>query len=119
MKFYITDKKEYRDLSITDRDTNVEWTADLLGNNGDLRYNIDEERYELTEDDYEWWDQRIRELNEINDLIREASYFLSDEEYETLIRTLNEEGDANDLEYSNEIQLRILRSLLKKDENIN
>lgn len=109
MKIYLTDKNVYRDLTIIDHDTNVEWTADLLGNNGDLSYNINAERYELTAEDYEWWNQRIKELTEINDLIREAKYSLPEREYETLIQTLNEEGDASDLERSNELQLQILR----------
>ena len=110
MNFYNTTTSEEVNLTIIDRKTGTEWTADLLGNANALTYNSEEERYEISQEDYEWWKNTIEGLEEIDDLTELAKELLSDEDFAELEERLNNEGDANDYD----VHIARLTSILKE-----
>lgn len=58
MEIRIKKTNELKDLSIVDSN-GIEWTGDLLGNNNAISYNNETEEYEMSEDDFEWWNEYI------------------------------------------------------------
>lgn len=62
MEFRIKETQEIRELIIIDETTGIEWTQDLLGNHDALDYNEETEEYELSESDFEWWEDAIERL---------------------------------------------------------
>ena len=59
MKIRIKETGELKELVIRDTETNVEWTNDLLGNHDATDYNKETEEYEMSNDDFEWWNEYI------------------------------------------------------------
>lgn len=96
MEFFNTTTKQVESITIIDRKSDLEWTRDLIGNSGGLKFNKTLEMYELDQDEYEWWVSIIQGLDEIEDLTAQAKELLSEEDFEALQQTLYEEGDAND-----------------------
>lgn len=60
MNLRIKETGEMKDLTIIGSN-GVEWTRDLLGNNNAAHYNGENEEYEMTEGDFEWWEEYIRD----------------------------------------------------------
>lgn len=117
MEFYITNTGEKKDLHISDRKSGLDWTSDLIGNSGDLNYNREEERYEMTSEDYDWWSNTIEGLNKIDDLTEEAKDLLSVEDFQDLQEKLYQNADGNDHEKHIASLTAILNEVLKKDTN--
>ena len=69
----------------------LEWTEDLLGNYNALNYNNENECYEMSEMDFNWWEKQIKKLNKIA-VLEER---LSSEEREEYLK---ENFDSCDLE---------------------
>lgn len=110
MKIYNTTTGEVTNLVIIDRNTGIEWTTDLIGNAGDLKYNMEREMAEMSQEDIDWWLHTIRELDTIEDLKDEARQLLSYDEFQELEEALNNEADANDYE----VHIRKLTALLQE-----
>jgi hypothetical protein len=86
MKIRINETNEVKDLTIIDRNTGLEWTRDLLGNNDALNYDDDDEIHTMSQDDFEWWEEYIND------------YEADEEEKEELINELCEVGlDGNEI----------------------
>lgn len=49
----------------------IEWTEDLLGNNGALHYDEDADVYTMTEDEFDWWVPVVEDLNAVQELENE------------------------------------------------
>lgn len=58
MEIRITGTTELRDLTIKDNN-GIEWTSDLLGNANALHYNESNGFYEMSHEDFDWWDEYI------------------------------------------------------------
>jgi hypothetical protein len=99
MEFFIKETGETKKLSIIDRKSNTEWTADLIGNSGDLHYNSEEDRYEMqTEADFDWWKNTIEGLSNIDNLTEQARVLLTNDDFEILEQWVSENGNACDYE---------------------
>ena len=46
----------------------VEWTNDLLGNYDALHYDTKTEQYTMTEEEFDWWEEVVENLNEVDRL---------------------------------------------------
>jgi len=56
MKIYeIGNGEFFGELILVDQETGCEWTRDFIGESDDLEWNDDEERYEMTEEAFDWW----------------------------------------------------------------
>lgn len=62
MKIRIKESQELKNLIITGTN-GIEWTNDLLGNNDALHYNKDTEEYEISQDEFNWWEEYINNHN--------------------------------------------------------
>lgn len=116
MKIYNTTTGKEVSLTIMDRKTNIEWTADLIGNAGALHYNSDREMAEMSQKDYEWWSNTIEGLNTIEDLTEKAGELLSFEDFEELENKLANEGNANDYEQHIATLTAILEEVIKENK---
>lgn len=116
MEIYNTTTKKLIDLSINDRKSNCDWTADLIGNTGELNYNRVECRYEMDSENIEWWSKIIDGLEKIEELTEEAKELLSPEDFEELEETLMNEGDANDYEQHVATLTNILENIIEENK---
>jgi hypothetical protein len=98
MKIYNTTTGKVVELSINDRKSNIEWTSDLIGNAGALKWNSERDMAVMSQEDIEWWSNTIEGLDKIEDLKEEAKELLSAEEFELLEEKLNNEGNGSDYE---------------------
>jgi hypothetical protein len=103
-------------LEINDRKTGIEWTADLIGNAGDLHYNSERGMAEMTSEDIKWWRNTIAGLNKIEDLTEEAKELLSTEDFEDLTIKLQNNGDGNDYEIHISVLTTILNEVIKENK---
>jgi hypothetical protein len=94
------------------RKTGCEWTADLIGNAGDLHYNSDRAMAEMCQEDLEWWENTIDGLKKIETLTEEAKELLSPEDFEELDEKLRNKGNANDCEQHIAILTLILNEVI-------
>jgi hypothetical protein len=96
MNFRIKETKELKTLGIFDED-GIEWTADLLGNHGELHYNSETEEHELTQESFEWWSEYIKTyLEDVQKIQEFANEFGLDENeiwYRVSLETTNDLGD--------------------------
>lgn len=46
----------------------IDSAEDIIGEHDELRWNEEEERYEMDEDDFEWWEAYVDKLNRITEL---------------------------------------------------
>ncbi|MDF2537154.1 MAG: hypothetical protein K0S76_175 [Herbinix sp.] len=51
----------------------IEYTRDMLGNNGALHYNEETEEHEMSEDEYEWWKEFFRYYETDEEEVAEAA----------------------------------------------
>lgn len=58
MEIRIKETNEVMELAIYDKN-GIEWTADLMGGFDELKYNTETEEYEMTKENYEWWQEYI------------------------------------------------------------
>ena len=68
-----------------------EWTEDLLGSYNALNYDNENECYKMSENDFAWWEEKIKKLNKIAELEKQLSNEDRDE-------YLKENFDSCDLE---------------------
>ena len=115
MEIYNTTRGNVVDLSIYDRKSGCEWTADLIGNSEGLNYNRDREMAEMSQEDIEWWENTIEGLELIETLTEEARELLEQEEFAALEETLRQEGNPNDYEQHIGILTAILREVIEKN----
>jgi hypothetical protein len=116
MKIYNTTTGKVESLTIIDRKSGIEWTDDLIGNEGALNYNTDREMAEMSQEDYEWWSNTIEGLDKIEDLTEEAKELLSSEDFEELQETLMNEGNANDYEVHIARLTQILEDVISENK---
>lgn len=73
MEIRIKETGEVKELYIYDSSAGVEWTQDLLGNYGALEYDEDHDKYSLSQEDFDWWEEYVKNFrndeNEIAELI--------------------------------------------------
>ncbi|MEG1482923.1 MAG: hypothetical protein RSA57_03895 [Cetobacterium sp.] len=74
MKIRIIETGELKQLIATGIN-GVEWTYDLLGNNSATTYNNETEEHEMSQDDFNWWEEYIlndeKDAEEITGLVEE------------------------------------------------
>ena len=58
MEIRINETKELKELIATGNN-GIEWTQDLLGNHNALKYNRDTDEYEMSQYDFDWWENYI------------------------------------------------------------
>lgn len=46
----------------------IEYTNDLLGNYDALHYDSETEKYTMSDEEFEWWENTIKALNEVTEL---------------------------------------------------
>jgi hypothetical protein len=115
MEIYNTTTGKIIELSINDRKSNVEWTRDLIGNASELKYNDIEERYEMDQDNIEWWTNTIEGLENIDNLTEQAKELLSSEDFEELMQELYNEGNGSDYEQHITTLTGILNEVIKEN----
>jgi hypothetical protein len=86
----------------------IEWTEDLLGNHNALNFDEESEAYVMSEDDFDWWEEIVEKLNEIQEL--ESG--LSSEESEEY--TAQQFEYSVDLETETDSRLDYLKSIKAK-----
>ena len=112
MKIYNTTTGKEVSLTIIDRKTGCEWTADLIGNAGDLHYNSDRTMPEMCQEDIEWWSNIIEGLEKIETLTEEAKELLTSEDFEELGNKLANKGNASDYEQHIAILTAMLNAVI-------
>lgn len=116
MKFYNTTTCKEVNLTIIDSNSGQEWTADLIGNAGDLHFNKKEDRYEIDQNDYEWWANTIEGLEKIEELTEEAKDLIDSDSFEELERKLYENGNGNDYEQHISVLTEILNEVIEENK---
>ena len=58
---------EKREL-VAEGTNGIEWTNDLLGNHDALHHDEETEEYTMTEDEFDWWEEVINNLNKVQEL---------------------------------------------------
>jgi hypothetical protein len=115
MEFYNTTTGIMVNLTIINDKTGLEWTDDLIGNQGDLHYNRDEDRYEFTSEDIDWWQNTIDGLEHIDKLLAQAKELLDADDYEALEYKISDERDASDYEMYISVGTAILEEAIKEN----
>ena len=90
MKFRIKETQELKELRIVDSETGCEWTADLIGNTDGLHYNEDTEEYEMSQEEYSWWDEYITNYEADEEEIEELADELDIDAADITLRMQNE-----------------------------
>lgn len=68
MDITIIETGEQKTLSIIDPKSGCDWTQDLMGNHGALpEYDDDTDSYQMSIDDFEWWDDLIERYQAADD----------------------------------------------------
>jgi hypothetical protein len=116
MKIFNTTTSKEVSLIIIDRNTNTEWTSDLIGNADALKYNSDREMNEMSQEDIDWWSNTIEGLDKIEDLTEEVKELLSSEDFEELEEKLKNEGNANDYEQHIATLTAILNEVIEENK---
>ena len=116
MKIYNTTTGKEVSLTIIDRKSNIEWTSDLIGNAGKLKYNSEREMNEMSQEDIEWWSNTIEGLDKIEDLTEVAKELLNSEDFEELEEKLRNEGNASDYEQHIAILTAILNEVIEENK---
>jgi hypothetical protein len=116
MKVFNTTTGTEIDLTIIDRPTGTEWTSDLVGNADELVYNDEKERYEMAQDDIDWWANTIAGLNKIEDLTEEAKELIDEDDFEALQEQLSQEGNPSDYEQHIAVLTQILNDVIEANK---
>ena len=106
MDITIIETNEKTELSIIDRKSGVNWVNDLLGNHDALPdYNDDDGTYHMPQEDFDWWDNLIKEYQASDDRYYKILDQLKDPDYENMIAEFqNINCDLEDLPgYTNQI----------------
>jgi len=98
MKIFNTDTQKYQELIIVDQINGIEWTADLIGNASKLVYSEENERYEMSSVDFDWWENIINELNLIDSKIETIKNLVAYDEFHVIQDRIYRVSDVNDLE---------------------
>lgn len=81
MKLRIKETQEVKVLEIRDRD-GIEWTMDLLGNYDTLQFNDKTGEYEMSQEDYNWWSEYIKNHKADEQRVTELAEELGIKEFE-------------------------------------
>lgn len=90
MQIIITETSEIKTLDLRDGN-GIDWTSDLLGNVGAFAPADDsdpEDRYRLTQSDFDWWENQIAEIEQADALIAEFAEKYGSDEREFLVNRL-------------------------------
>ena len=88
---------EIETLSIIDRNSGVNWIADLLGNAG---IHADEEgNYHMDREDFNWWVEYINGYQATENEIAEMAEKTGEDYYKIRQRVINYTNESNDMEY--------------------
>lgn len=107
------------ELSITDRKSGCEWTADLVCNSGSVEWNDERDMHEMDAENIDWWQNIIDGLNKIEDLKDECRDFMDYKDFEALEIELSDNGDASDWEMHIYVLVPILEAAIKANEELN
>jgi len=83
MMIRILETGELKDLTIRDKN-GIEWTKDLMGDDDNLKYNYDDDVYELPKESFVWWDEYITNKIVDDEEIEELAEEYGDVVYERL-----------------------------------
>lgn len=108
----IKETSEVKSLSIIDPKTNIDYISDFIGNTGALgrefeKIEHDKAEYQVSEGDFEWWENVIKTTQEADDLMFENADKITDEVNEKLYN-INE----NDIDTYNQIRLSIIKQAI-------
>ena len=95
MMIRILETGEVKDLTIRDKN-GIEWTRDLMGDDDNLKYNYDDDIYELPQEQFTWWDEYITNKIADDEEIEELAEKYGDVVYERL-ESINCEMDDEHL----------------------
>ena len=73
MKIIIKETQELKELKFIDRKSGCEYTNDLVGNHQELNYNEEIDRYEFTQDDFDFWEKYLSDHEKIEEMVFEFS----------------------------------------------
>lgn len=104
------------ELSITDRKSGCEWTADLVDNSGYVKWDDERDMREMNAEDIAWWENIIDGLNKIEDLKDECREFMDYNEFVALENELSDNGNACDWEMHIDVLVEILEAAIKDNE---
>jgi len=104
MKTKIIETGEIKSLAIYDKN-GIDYTRDFIGNYGSLtdgsfKYNDDDEVYETTQENFDWWKTVIKNESTLVDLIETVKQDNYDEHFETRIQQILDYAGNDDLEVS-------------------
>ena len=69
MKIRIKETGEVKELTVIDRKTGVDWTADLVGDDDQIAWNDELGVSETTQDAYDWWAAYIADYTADEEMI--------------------------------------------------
>ena len=81
MKLRIKETQEVKVLEIRDKN-GIEWTMDLLGNYDTLQFNDKTGEYEMSQEDYDWWSEYIKNHKADEQRVTELAEELGIREFE-------------------------------------
>ena len=107
---------QVEELSITDRKSGCEWTAELINSAPELGWNDELDMHEMDAENIDWWQNIIDGLNNIEDLKDECRDFMDSEDFEALEIELSENGNACDWEMHVDVLVSILEAAIEANE---
>ena len=93
MKVRIIETGEIKDLTI--KNNGIEWTRDLMGDSDLLKWNDEDDIYELPQEEFAWWEEYIANKIADDDEIKELAEKYGDVVYEKLTDIRCELGDEH------------------------
>lgn len=116
MKIFIKETAKIKDLTISDKN-GIEWTKDLLENDEATTYNESTGQHEMSQADFEWWEEYINNSDsdelEIESLIEEFGI----EEAEIQDKIMKKMALCNDLGDEHSIKLGVFNEIREAHKN--
>lgn len=109
MLFKIKETGETKELEIYNN--GIEWTKDLLGNNGALMFDNEIEEYIMSEEDFSWWEEYINQYNSDEEEMEEVIE-MYDITMDELKERINEALEGiNDLEDEHNVKQNVFNEI--------
>lgn len=93
MDITITETGATEELTIIDPESGVNWINDLMGNHGALpEYNDEDNTYHMIQEDFDWWDNLVKEYQTADNRYQELLNSLNGDDYDRLLAEVQDLG---------------------------
>jgi len=117
MNIRIIENGEMKDLTIRDSN-NIEWTYDLLGNNNATVYNEGLEVHEMSQEDFDWWEEYISNHENDEEQLVELAEELNIDEQIIRDRIIEDTALSTDLVDEHSIKQNVFEEIKKEKTEI-